>query len=261
MKDNSLFVSKFENEFFQKMKEKMYFEEEIREYYKNIYEKRKIPDLLGKTVEVKEFQFNFVYKIIKEICDFLQMEMVKAYVYEDFYYGVESKGIEEKWIEISAKTISDASEDELRFLIAREIYNIKFGNTEYLEMIKLIINGVKGINSNLVGISNELLKIIMYKWSRSITFSADNFACFYVGNLKVATNGILLAILNNKELIKEVKISEYIKQGDKIDALDDVVYNSTKLDEQVHYGPYRIKNLISYYSSKRYSKAKEEYKK
>ena len=58
-------------------------------------------------------------------------------------------------------------------------------------------------------------------------------------------------ILNNKYLVNEINISEYLKQGDKISSLNDDVHIFTKIDEQVPYGPDRIKKLLAYAISKR----------
>lgn len=45
-----------------------------------------------------------------------------VYVYEDYYYGAESYGISHYWIELSAKTIQDFTEAELRFLRGVQIH-------------------------------------------------------------------------------------------------------------------------------------------
>ena len=61
----------------------------------------------------------------------------------------------------------------------------------------------------------------------------------------------LKLILNNSYLAGNVDLPSYLKQAEKINRLDDNVYNATKLDEKVPYGPFRIKYLISYASSER----------
>ena len=112
------------------------------------------------------------------------------------------------------------------------------------------------VNISGMNISAEALKVSMYKWHRIMNFSSDNFAYAICGSLKDSIDVILLTILNNKRLVSNVNLGEYIKQANKIDSLDDEVYNNTKLDEMVPYGPYRVKNLISYASSIRAKEAK-----
>lgn len=256
MIDKNTFISKKEDEFFKSVIDNLFFEDEMKAYYINFFEKKTIPDLLGKTVKISENQFRNVHNIIKNICTTLEMEMVDAFVYEDFYYGVESKGINKCWIEISAKTISDFSEEQLKFIIGRELYNIKFKNTYYTSLIKLGLQNLNLLKMPGAGISAESLKCAVYKWSRAVSLSCDNFGYCVCGNLKESIQAVLLTILNNKTLTQNINITEYIKQADEITALDDEVYNNTKLDEIVPYGPYRVKNLISYASSVRAKEGK-----
>lgn len=256
MIDKKLFIHKKEEKFLEKINENLVLKGEIEDYYKNFYVKERIPDLLGKTVKITEKQFSEIYFLIEKICKVLEMDNVDAYVFEDFYYGVESKGIDEYWLEISAKTIEDLTLNQISFLLAKELYNIKFKNTYYSSLISRSIKNFEMVNIPGMNISAEALKISMYKWHRVMNFSSDNFAYIICGSLKDSIDTILLTILNNKRLVSNVNLGEYIKQGNKIDSLDDEVYNNTKLDEMVPYGPYRVKNLISYSSSIRAKEAK-----
>lgn len=256
MVNKDLYIYSKEDAFFNLLKENLVLEKEIETYYINFIEKKSIPDLLGKTVKVAKNQFSKVYRFIKDICRELELEEVSAYVYEDFYYGVESKGITKPWLEISAKTIVDFSDEELKFVIAKELYNIKFKNTYYSLLMSRYLENFNKIKFPGSNITEEGIKIALYKWHRVMNFSSDNFGYVVSGSLKASINSILLTILNNKTLVKNVNISEYIKQSNEINLLDDEVYNNTKLDELMPYGPFRVKNLISYASSMRAKQAK-----
>lgn len=256
MVNKDLFIHSKEDIFFESLKENLVFEEEMEDYYINFIEKKSIPDLLGKTVKITSKQFSNVYKFIKDICTELQIENVDAYVYEDFYYGVESKGISKPWLEISAKTIEDFSNEELKFLIGKELYNIKFKNTYYSLLMTRCIENFKMIKFPGSDITEEGFKIALYKWHRVMNFSSDNFGFIASGSLEASINSVLLTILNNKTLVKNLNINEYIKQASEIGNLDDEVYNNTKLDELMPYGPYRVKNLMAYASSMRAKQAK-----
>ncbi len=52
-------------------------------------------------------------------------------------------------------------------------------------------------------------------------------------------------------LAERVNMEEYLSQASKINLLDDTIYNYTKADEAVPYGPHRIKNLMEYSMSER----------
>ena len=256
--DNKLFISKNEERLFENVKTNLPFKDEIVEHYINFHEKERLPDLLGKTVRVSDKQFKEVNNIIEEICSILKIDKVSAFIYEDFYYGVESKGIKNQYLEISAKTIEDFTYNELKFLIAKELYNIKFKNTYYSTIIMQVIRNFENINFPGMGITKEALKIALYKWHRVMNFSSDNFGLILCGNINDSINAILLTILNSRRLVNNINVMEYIKQGELINSLDDDVYTNTKLDELIPYGPFRVKNLISYSSSQRANEARNK---
>ena len=84
-----------------------FFEKEIMFYYDEFEKKKLMPDLIGKTVKVTQNQIPSLYKLEQVLCEKMECDSPSIYVYEDFYYGVESKGIHPSWIEISAKTVTD----------------------------------------------------------------------------------------------------------------------------------------------------------
>ena len=147
--------------------------------------------------------------------------------------------------------------------MAKELYNIKFKKTYYSILINLYIKNVDGTIFKNIKTISEGAKIIFYKWHRVMNFSSDNFALSITGNLKSSIKSIMLTILNNRNLVENININEYLNQGKEIIKLDDEVYKYTKLDELIPYGPFRINNLIQYYSSDRSKKVEimlEEFK-
>lgn len=252
MIDKKLFINPMEEQIFDNMMDTVTFEKEIMYYYKNFTEKMKKPDLLGKTVKITSKQYSEIYYIIQSIANTLNIEIPDTYVYEDFYYGVESKGSDKPWIEISAKTISDFKKEELIFLIAKEMCAIYLKHTYYSTMVNEILNAIQN-NLHIPGSQTlyKYWKIIMYKWSRAANYTTDNFGYLYCGDISNSVSSIKKIILNNCKLADELNLEQYMKQTDEINMLNDDVYNYTKLDEVIPYGPFRIKNLISYSSSYR----------
>ncbi|WP_343346240.1 M48 family metallopeptidase [Terrisporobacter petrolearius] len=241
---------------FNELKKVLSFNEELESLCVNIEEKLKYPDLLGKTVRASENQFTQIYRILERQAQLANIEVPDLFIYEEFHYGVQSKGTTKPWIEISAKTVQDFSDDEIEFLIAREIYNIKnkvtYYNGIFEELLKILSNG-----SFLIGVDTliDTIKIKMYQWSRLTNYSADNYGYLNSKNIKVCIHSILSLVLNSVYLSKNVYIASYIKEAQKINELDGIVYDYTKLDEMVPYAPHRIKNIISYASSDRGMKA------
>lgn len=210
--------------------------------YVDIDYKLRQPDLLGKTVKATTNQFSEVYCMVEDLADEAGIEVPAVYIYEDFYYGMESYGVEEFWIEISAKTIKDLNKKELCFLLAREIYKIADGITR--------MNTLMNMQAEIL-YDRKAYKLAFYKWYRLANYTADNYGYLACRSIKDAINAILKLVLNSVSLAQEVDIEEFIGQAAEISRLNGKVYNHTKLDEPIPYAPYRVKNLLAYAMSDR----------
>ena len=250
MMNKDLYTHKLHITCEERLKSNLKFEKEAIAYYQEFDEKLKQADLLGKTLLVSEKQFAKVNRISSHICQLIDLKKPNIYVYEDFYYGCEAKGSDEPWIEISAKTVTDFSEKELCFLIARELCRINNGSV-YLDVWSdQLINLCQ--NTDVIpgnDVMAKTLKLIYSQWSRVSHLSADNFGYLMADDLKSCILCVLKLILNNVALANEINLSEYLNQAAQINRLDDAVARYTKNDEKIPYGPMRIKNLIAFASS------------
>ena len=250
MIDKILFQHPLEETYLQHIKDSGFFLDEVMDNYKNFEEKYRLPDLLGKTLKVGKKQFFNIYKIAEKISKELDMDIPNIYIYEDFYYGVESKGATDPWIEISSKTVEDFSMDELTFLIAKQLCSIKLGHTYYQTLIDETLEAYNQ-GQIMIGADTAIqsMKLIMCKYSRVSHYTSDCFGYIATKNLKACISAISKCILNSCFLAKQLDVNEFIKQGEEINRLNDMEYEYTKLDERIPYGPYRVKNLIAYASS------------
>lgn len=237
-----------QNQAYEKYREGIAFQKDIENVYGEIEFKLKKPDLLGKTVKVTELQFSNVYKMVQNISRFAGIEMPNVYVYEDFYYGAESYGIGECWIEISAKTITDFSSEELAFILAREIYKISDGVTKQKTMMEERFKMISAVAPEEL---KDVSKLMFNHWYRIASYSADNFAYIYISDFKVATQAILKTVLNSIVLAEQVNVSSFIEQASEINAMDDISSKYTKADEVTPYAPHRIQSLMAYAISAR----------
>lgn len=251
MINKNLYIHKLEEETYKDMMNSTGFNEDIMFYYKNYTEKMKKPDLLGKTIKVTNKQFGNIFDIVAKIAKLNNMSIPDVYVYEDFYYGIESKGSENPWIEISAKTIVDFTESELTFLIGKEMCDIYLNHTYNYTLISETLNILN--NSSIIGkdVLYKSSKAIMHKWCRIANYTSDAFGYIVCNDIKAAVSCIKKLILNNCYLADNMNLMQYIKQVEDINALDEDIYNYSKQDEVIPYGQFRIKSLISYASSKR----------
>ena len=233
------------------------FKAEIESVYQTMEYRTKIPDLLGKTLLVTDKQFPKIHQIASELSAKMEMECPAIYVFEDFFYGMESYGMGDYWIEVSAKTIRDFTYQELTFLLAREFYKIK-NNVVYHTML---MNQMFKIQAAVPAVGDALQKISRTKfnhWCRLENYTADNFGYLMCGDLTSCVHAIVAMILNSKSLLSQVDMGAFIKQSSNINKLDDVVSNYTKSDEVLPYAPLRVESLMAYAVSRRGIDARKE---
>lgn len=248
------------DEAFENYKKESVIDADIEKVYSTIEYCMKKPDLLGKTLLVSERQFSKVNNIVSELCAFMEMSKPEVYVFEDYFYGIESYGMNDYWIEISAKTIRDFTDSELRFLFARELYKIKT-DVVYQTMLK---NQVFGLQASIPAIGELLKETSRFKfnhWSRLENYTADNFGYLMCNDLTASVSAIGAMVLNSKTMLSEIDMMAFIKQASTINKMDDVVSNYTKSDETMPYAPYRVECLLAYAISKRGIRARKELEK
>lgn len=237
------YIHKEQDKAYEKYRTSVLFQQDIEKVYEEIDYKIKQPDFLGKTVKVTERQFPEVYDMVKKICAAEQVKSPSIYVYEDYYYGAESYGIDNPWIELSAKTVQDFTKEELQFILAREIYKIVDGVTKQKTLMEEYFRIIRQIAPNEL---EQASKLSFYHWYRLANYSADNYGYLMCGSVKGAINAVLMSVLNSRMLTEQVNVKEFISQASEINRLDDMVFNYTKADESIPYAPHRIQNLLAY---------------
>ena len=248
MMERSVFIHAGQDEAYSQYEGGVMFQEDIEKVYDEIDYKVKLPDFLGKTVRVSEKQFPKVFQMVGGMAKEAGISSPTVYVYEDYYYGAESYGISNSWIEVSAKTIQDFTDKELQFVLAREIYKIADGVTKQRTMMEERFKVIRQMAPDQLEKSSRLS---FYHWYRLANYSADNYGYLMCGSVKNSVDAVLKMVLNSVMLAEQVDVKEFISQASEINRLDDMVLNYTKADESVPYAPHRIQNLLAYAVSER----------
>ena len=237
-----------QDEAFEQYRQGMMFQEDIEKVYEEIDYKIKRPDLLGKTVKVTEKQFAKINRMLRQMTESEGIPCPDVYVYEDYYYGAESYGTSTCWIELSAKTIQDFTDEELKFVLARELYKISDGVTKLKTVMEERFKAIRQIAPNQL---EQTSKMAFYHWYRLANYTADNYGYLMCGSIKSAVYAILKMVLNSVILAEQVDVREFIAQASEINKLDDTVYNFTKADQSAPYAPHRVQALLAYAVSER----------
>lgn len=240
---------------------------QICEMYKTVDEENLLPDMIGKAVEINEYQMPEVYAIFQHYCDLLKMKVPKIYSFEGMFVEVNAEGLDKPWVQIIARTFDICDKKELSFLIARQLIHIKLGHMKHeilCEQFDRTIQIAQGFGSSFVGfipgggkfseesfdIFTKKFKLISARWFRVTEYTADRCALALTDwDIKTAVSAIKKQIFNSKKLADMVRMSEYLMQTRTILSLKSPVAKYSIMDEQCPYGPFRIKELISFAST------------
>lgn len=232
-------------------------EKAILDNHELIKERLSIPDLSGKTIMVTERQFSGVHKIVKQAAQLLNIPIPPTYVFDTYFYSVDSEGYKSPRLEISSRTIEDFSEAELKFLIGSKMAHIACGHLKYEVLIEGLLEALPKIDSiPIIGNFINALpatqamemyyKINFFDWYRNSILSADRFGLLFSGSLESSVTALLKLILNNQKLVDSIYLQDYLAQRENINTLLGIVAFYTKSDEAIPYGQERILNLFGF---------------
>lgn len=240
----------------------------FKEYFEQVEEESCLPDLYGKSVLVTERQFPDVHREIASISAFLNIAPPPCFAYEGYGYLCDSEGLSEPRLELSARAIRDFSTAELRHLLAKELYHVAARHLRMemmAEKMLALVQALPSVGSAIPGVGLVMkfggsaafeaatfsLRNVAFHWYRSACFSADCFAAAYTADLGASLRALLLTIFNERSLIAELRIDEYLRQIGRIEALMGPLATLDKVDEVLPYGPYRVQNILRYIVSDR----------
>jgi len=138
--------------------------------------------LLGGGLRVHTGQFAQVYAVVDECARMMRVPTPHIFVRDDPFVPVVAIGIGDPYaIVISAQFVEHFRDDELRFLIGRELGHIASGHTRYTSLM----------SSN--GRENGIIAIALGVWLRKIDYTADRVGLLCCGSLDAAMRAIAVS--------------------------------------------------------------------
>jgi len=138
--------------------------------------------LLGGGLRIHARQFAHVHEVVDECARMLRMATPHVFVRDDPFVPVVAVGIGEPFaIVISAQFVEMFRDDELRFLIGRELGHIASGHTRFTSLL----------SSN--GRENGVITLAAGAWLRKIDYTADRVGLLCCGSLEAAVRAIAVS--------------------------------------------------------------------
>lgn len=161
--------------------------------------------LLGSSVRVHQTQYPRVFAIVKSACAALDIPMPLVFVREDNYVPVAALGFGEPYsLVLSSHWIETFRDDELAFMIGRELGHIAAGHTRFLSLLS--VNGQE----------NPLIALIFGGWLRRCTMTCDKVGLLCCGTLDAAIRAIAVAEFH--EFGRKVDYQAFAEQHGEVEA-------------------------------------------
>ncbi len=186
--------------------------------------------LIGSSVMIHENQYPRVFSIVKRACATLEIPMPIIFAREDNYTPVAALGFGEPYsLIISSHWIEAFSDDELAFMIGRELGHIAAGHARYLSLLS--VNGKE----------NPIIAILFGAWLRRCTFTCDKVGLLVCGTFDAALRAIAVAEFH--EFGRKIDTAAFAEQAREIQG-DSVLRMGTWLGSEP-YATARIASLVS----------------
>jgi RDD family/Peptidase family M48 len=196
--------------------------------------------LLGSSVRVHQRQYPRVFTIVKQACAALEIPMPLVFVREDNYVPVVALGFGEPYaLVLSSHWIQLFADDELAFMVGRELGHIAAGHTRFHSLLS--------VNGN----ENPLISLIFGAWLRRCALTCDKVGLLCCGSLDAAIRAMGLAAFH--EFGRKVDYQVFAEQHAEVQA-DSVLRWGESLSSEP-YATRRIESLRYFMASQAYAKA------
>jgi uncharacterized RDD family membrane protein YckC len=183
--------------------------------------------LIGSSLMIHEAQYPRVFSIVKRTCAALDVPMPLIFVREDNLVPLVALGFGEPYaLVISSHWIETFEDDELAFMVGRELGHIAAGHTRFLSILS--------VNGN----ENAFVSVIFGGWLRSCTMTCDRVGLLACGSVDAAMRAIAIASFHH--FGRHINVQQFAEQGREI-ASD----GTLRLGEWLGAEPYATRRISS----------------
>ncbi|HEY0613393.1 MAG TPA: M48 family metalloprotease [Candidatus Elarobacter sp.] len=155
--------------------------------------------LLGGGLRIHAGQLGHVHEVVDECARMLRMPAPHVFVRDDPFVPVVAIGMGDPYaVVISAQYVEHYRDDELRFLIGRELGHIASGHTRFTSLL----------SSN--GRENGIIAIAFGAWLRKIDYTADRVGLLCCGSLDAAMRSIAVSVFHS--LGRKIDLGSFAEQ-------------------------------------------------
>ena len=198
--------------------------------------------LLGSSVRIAPTQYPRVFSVVRDACAALEIPMPSIFVREDNFVPAVALGFGEPYaLVLSGHWVEVFSDDELAFIVGRELGHIAAGHTRFHSLLS--------VNGN----ENPLVSLIFGAWLRRCALTCDKIGLLCCGSIHAAVRAMGIAAFH--EFGRRVDYEKFAEQQSELSA-DSVL----RLGEWLSSEPYatrRIAELRRFMTTPHYQSARD----
>jgi Zn-dependent protease with chaperone function len=196
--------------------------------------------LLGSSVRVHQRQYPRVFTIVRQACAALEIPMPMIFVREDNYVPLVALGFGEPYsLVVSSHWVQIFSDDELAFMVGRELGHIAAGHTRFHSLLS--------VNGN----ENPIVSLIFGAWLRRCALTCDKVGLLCCGSLEAAIRAMGIAAFH--EFGRQVDYEAFADQHADVES-DSVLRWGEWLSSEP-YATRRIASLRRFMATEAYARA------
>lgn len=228
----------------------------IKKFFESTKEKSLRILALGSSLRVTEKQFGRVYALHKEACKVLDMPYEpELFIAQNPIMEAGAVGVGEPFIIINSSMVETLDDNELLFILGRELGHIKSRHMLYRTLLVFLMVIFKWAHRVPMG-EAALFPVIaaLKEWNRKSELSADRAGLLVVQDPEVAIR--LLMKMAGGKLIDDMDLAEFIKQAEEYndsgDLMDSIHKVANLIGEMKPYEVIRVDELMTWVRSGAY---------
>lgn len=131
----------------------------------------------GSSLKLSPKSFPDLFRLTQTACDIFGVDIVpELYVHRSEQFTVTTLGVDRPMIAISTECLDKLTEQELLFMLGREVAKIKCHHILYQEIgfiFPELMDALSGITLGLSGVLSSGLKYALFHWAQTAEYTAD----------------------------------------------------------------------------------------
>lgn len=200
--------------------------------------------LVGTSVRIHEAQSPELFAVVKRCAAALGLPMPLVFVREDYNVPVLAAGLGEPYsLIVSSNWIELLKEDELTFMIGRQLGHIASGHTRFTSLLS--------VNGN----ENAVVSLIFGSWLRRTELTCDRIGLLCCGSLDAATRA--LAVASFHHFARKIDRTAFARQHRDIGA--DGIFRLGEWLGSMPYATTRIEAMEAFTATNLYRQQQEHF--